>query len=61
MIEDKIKASINSKTTTELANTLTKKIQKYRAASLEPDSTQSIPNLDEMCAIAEELASRLAK
>ena len=59
MNTDKVQQFIDSRTTLELANELTEKMQQYRSASLEPDATQSIPNLDMMCAIAAELASRL--
>ncbi len=50
---------IDSSSTAELAMELKEKMQQYRSASLEPDATQSIPNLDLMCAIAAELANRL--
>ena len=57
----KTAAYIESKTTAELAADLSKNLQQYRVASVEPDSTQSIPNLDHMCDIAEALEKRLNK
>ncbi len=56
----KTAAYLESKTTEQLAADLANNLQQYRVASLEPDSTQSIPNLDHMCAIAEEIKKRLS-
>ncbi len=55
----KFQNHINSKSTTELADDLSEYLKQYKAQSMEPDSTQSIPNLDLICMIAEEIASRL--
>ena len=55
----KLQKHINFKSTTELADELSEHLKQYKAQSMEPDSTQSIPNLDQICMIAEEIASRL--
>ena len=53
----KLQNHINFKSTTELADELSEHLKQYKAQSMEPDSTQSIPNLDQICMIAEEIAS----
>ena len=56
---DKTQNYINSKSISELADDLSEKLNQYRSASMEPDSIQSIPNLDLLCEIADVIARRL--
>ena len=56
---DKTQNYINSKSISELADDLSEKLNQYRSASMEPDSTQSIPNLDLLCEIADIIARHL--
>ena len=59
MENKKLQNYINSKSISELADDLSEKLKQYKTATLEPDATQSIPNLDLMCEIANVIASRL--
>lgn len=59
MENDKIKNYIHSKSISELAEELSVKLKQYRAAVMDPDATLSIPNIDLMCEIADEIAGRL--
>ena len=59
MENNKLQSYINSKSISELADNLSEKLKQYKTASMEPDATQSIPDLDLMCEIADVIASRL--
>jgi len=59
MIDDKDQNYINSKSVSELADDLSEKLKNYRSATMKPHSTQSIPNLNTICEIADEIARRL--
>ena len=58
-MDDKVKEFLRTHSTEELAKILQKRLQEYRAATLEPETTLSIPNLDIMINISEEIARRL--
>jgi len=59
MENKKLQSYINSKSSSELADDFFDKLKQYRTATLEPDATQSIPDLDLMCEIADAIAQRL--
>ncbi len=59
MENKKLQDHINSKSTSELADELNEHLKQYRTKSMEPDSTQSILNLDFICMVADEIARRL--
>lgn len=59
MENQQFQSYINSKSISELADDLTEKLKQYKTVTLEPDSTQSIPNLDLICEIADVIAFRL--
>ena len=59
MENDKIQNYINSKSNSELADELSKKLKQHRASVMDPDATLSIPNIDLMCEIADVIADRL--
>ena len=52
MMDDNVKDFLRNHSTEELANILHKRLQEYRAATLEPETTLSIPNLDIMILIS---------
>jgi hypothetical protein len=55
----KLQSNISSKSISELADELSDRVKQYRAKSMEPDSTQSILDLDFICMVADEIAMRL--
>lgn len=59
MENKRLQSYINSKSNSELADDLFDKLKQYKTASLELDATQSIPDLDLMCEIADTIAQRL--
>ena len=59
MDNEKLQSYVNSKSISELADDLSEKLKQYKIATLEPDATQSIPNLDLMCKIADVIAFKL--
>ena len=59
MENKKLQSYINSKSTSELADDLSEKLKEYKSATMKPHSTQSIPNLNVMCEIADVIALRL--
>jgi len=59
MGNERLQSYINSKSSSELADDLFDKLKQYRTATLEPDATQSIPDLDLICEIADAIAQRL--
>jgi len=59
MENEKIQNYIKSKSISELADELSKKLKEYRATVMDPDATLSIPNIDIMCEMADVIADRL--
>ena len=59
MENNKFQSYINSKSTSELADDLSEKLKQYKTDTLAPHTTQSIPNLELLCDIADVIAFRL--
>jgi len=59
MEQSKLDEYLHSKSTSELAATLSEKLKDYRIAMTDPDATLSIPDMDMMCGIADEIVRRL--
>lgn len=59
MEDKKFQSCINSKSVSELADDLSEKLKQYKTETLKPETTQSIPNLELMCEIADAIAFRL--
>jgi len=58
-MDDKTKDYIKSKSTSELSDILLDRLKEYRSASMEPDLTLSLPNMDIMIEISKEISNRL--
>jgi hypothetical protein len=54
--DKKFQSYINSKSISELADDLSEKLKQYKTETLKPETTQSIPNLDLMCEMADVIA-----
>ena len=59
MENKKLQNYIKSKSISELADDLSEKLKQYKTETLDPDTTQSIPNLELICEIADVIAFRL--
>ena len=59
MENKKLQSYINSKSISELADDLSDKLNQYKTDALDPNTTQSIPNLELICEIADVIALRL--
>ena len=58
-MNEELKKFIDSKSTAELADTLARKLEEYKTASMDSNLTLSIPSLDMMIEISKELSRRL--
>ncbi len=58
-MNDEVKKFVESKSTSELAELLISRLEEYKTATMDPDLTQSIPSLDVMIAIANEISQRV--
>ena len=58
-MNEELKKFIDSKSTAELADTLARKLEEYKTASMDSNLTLSIPSLEMMIEISKELSRRL--
>ena len=58
-MDSKIKEYIKSKSTSQLSDILLERLIEYRSASMDPDLTLSLPNMDIMIEISKEISNRL--
>ena len=58
-MDSKTKEYIKSKSTSQLSDILLERLIEYRSASMDPDLTLSLPNMDIMIEISKEIAKRL--
>ena len=58
-MDSKTKEYIKSKSTSQLSDILLERLIEYRSASMDPDLTLSLPNMDIMIEISKEISNRL--
>ena len=57
---DKLEEYLKSLSDLELAQKLAENLEHYKSITMDPEATMSIPNINNLCKMANELSKRLA-